>query len=68
MSRAARHGAAFALCAATLGGTAVTIACAGPRFEMAELPTEPIAVVYRTVEEADRVLDLFEQQEKAKRE
>jgi Tol biopolymer transport system component len=45
-----------------------TIGCAGPRFELADLPTEPIALVYRTVEEADRVLDLFEQHEKAKRE
>ena len=42
-------------------------ACAGPRFELDDLPTEPIAIVYRTVEEADRVLDLFQQHEKAKR-
>jgi hypothetical protein len=44
-----------------------TLACAGPRFELDELPTEPIAIVYRTVEEADRVLDMFQQQEKARR-
>lgn len=60
MSRAAHHGVVFALCGLTIG-------CAGPRFEIEEVPAEPIALVYRTVEEADRVLDLFEQEEKAKR-
>jgi dipeptidyl aminopeptidase/acylaminoacyl peptidase len=44
-----------------------THAGAGPHFELDELPAEPIAIVYRTVEEADRVLDMFEQQEKARR-
>ena len=47
--------------------TVTTLACAGPHFELDELPAEPIAIVYRTVEEADRVLDMFEQHEKAKR-
>lgn len=40
----------------------LALACAGPRFELADLPASPVAVVYRTVEEADRVEDIMRQQ------
>jgi dipeptidyl aminopeptidase/acylaminoacyl peptidase len=46
---------------------AAVLACAGPRFELSDLPMEPVAIVYRTVEESDRVLDMFQQEQKEKR-
>ena len=43
---------------------AALFACSGPTFELGELPEAPIAFVYRTVEESERVLDVLQQQEK----
>jgi Tol biopolymer transport system component len=48
---------------AGLVAAAALVACTGPTFEVAELPDAPIALVYRTVEEGERVLDLLQQEE-----
>ena len=37
--------------------------CTGPRFELTELPEAPIAIVYRTVQETERVQELLERQQ-----
>jgi Tol biopolymer transport system component len=39
-------------------------ACKSPRFELSELPDAPIAFVYRTVQESERVQDALEQSQK----
>lgn len=46
--------AGFALAAGLL-------ACQGPHFVLSDLPPEPIALVYRTVQETERVLDAAEE-------
>ena len=40
------------------------LACAGPTFEVADLPDAPIALVYRTVQESERVIEDAEQRSK----
>jgi len=39
-------------------------ACTGPHFELSELPEAPIAFVYRTVRETERVQEFLEQEQK----
>jgi dipeptidyl aminopeptidase/acylaminoacyl peptidase len=43
------------------------LGCKTPGFELADLPDAPIAFVYRTVEETERVQDELEQQQKKAR-
>lgn len=47
-----------------LGIAAGTLACARPDFEVSDLPSEPIAFVYRTVQENERLIDDAEQDQK----
>jgi len=49
---------------ACLGVALALLGCNSPRFELAELPDAPIAFVYRTVQESERVQDELEQQQK----
>jgi Tol biopolymer transport system component len=51
------------LAPAGLVAAAALLACTGPTFEATELPDAPLAVVYRTVEESERVLDVLQQQD-----
>lgn len=47
---------------AQLAALGLALACAGPGFDYGELPGEPIALVYRTRQEAERVLEMIDQQ------
>ena len=42
-------------------------ACKNPRFEITELPEAPIAIVYRTVQETERVQEVLEEAERKKK-
>lgn len=54
-------------CGGCLAALALLLACKTPGFEVADLPDSPLAFVYRTVEETERVREAMERQAKQAR-